>query len=34
LIGAAIGAVPCGRIHDTLADRLAMATVAHRFDLT
>src|SRR3954449_7662315 len=34
LIGAAIGAVLCGRINDTLAGRLAMATVAHRFDLT
>jgi len=34
LIGAAIGAVLCGRINDTLAGRPAMATVAHRFDLT
>src|SRR3954466_7529048 len=34
LIGAAIGAVLCGRINDALAGRLAMATVTHRFDLT
>jgi len=34
LIGAAIGVVLCGRINDALAGRLAMATVAHRFDLT
>src|SRR3954454_9467890 len=33
LIGAAFGAVLCGRMNDALAGRLAMAFVPHRFDL-